>query len=94
MASTIVLVPKRKVSGFAGSADVAAVVKHVADSLSLPGSPPSTTVPFWTVTEVNKIPFGTDKFGSGTTSRSLQNFSAYTEVDPGSQIAVSDNVVS
>ncbi len=58
MAETIVLVPKRKLSGFAGSADIAAVVNHVAQSVAIPGAPSTTSVPFWTVTDTLKIPFG------------------------------------
>ncbi len=39
MASTIVLVPKRKVAGFigAGGAALANMVEHVAVSLTIPG---------------------------------------------------------
>ncbi|KKM08182.1 hypothetical protein LCGC14_1726460, partial [marine sediment metagenome] len=63
MAETIVLVPKRKVTGFVGSADVAAVAKHIADSVTIPGaSPYGETVAYWRVTKELRIPFGTDKF--------------------------------
>ena len=65
MAETIVLVPKRKVSGYigAGSDALANMVNHVATSVSIPGSPVGgETVGYLHVTEEMRIPVGTDKF--------------------------------
>ena len=65
MASTIILVPKRKVAGYvgAGSDALANMVNHVATSVSIPGSPVGgETVAYWHVTEEMKIPIGTNKF--------------------------------
>ncbi|KKM24598.1 hypothetical protein LCGC14_1603480 [marine sediment metagenome] len=62
MASTIVLVPKRKVAGFigAGSDALANMINHVGSTI--PGSPPAgETVAYWHVTEELRIPVGTDK---------------------------------
>ncbi len=65
MAETIVLVPKRKVSGYigAGSDALANTVNHIASSLTIPGSPiGGETVGYLHIKEELKIPVGTDKF--------------------------------
>ncbi len=65
MASTIVLVPKRKVAGYigAGGDALANMVNHVATTITVPGaSPTGETVAYWHVTEEMKIPVGTDKY--------------------------------
>ncbi len=65
MAETIVLVPKRKVAGYvgAGADALANMVNHVAQSVSIPGSPiGGETVGYLHVTEEMKIPVGTNKF--------------------------------
>ena len=65
MAELIILVPKRKVAGYigAGSDALANMVNHVAQSVSIPGSPiGGETVAYWHVTTEMKIPIGTDKF--------------------------------
>ncbi len=69
MAETLVFVPKRKVSGYIGSgADALAnMVKHVADSLTIPGETPDfltrerSKIKYLQVTDVFRLPFGTDK---------------------------------
>jgi len=64
MAETIILVPKRKVSGYigAGSDALANTVNHIASSLTIPGSPiGGETVGYLHVTEEMRIPVGTDK---------------------------------
>ncbi len=65
MAELIILVPKRKVSGYigAGSDALANTVNHIAQSVSIPGSPVGgDTVAYWHVTKEMKIPVGTDKY--------------------------------
>ncbi len=64
MAELIILVPKRKVSGYigAGSDALANTVNHIAQSVSIPGSPiGGETVGYLHVTEEMRIPVGTDK---------------------------------
>ena len=64
MAELIILVPKRKVAGYigAGSDALANMVNHVAQSVSIPGSPiGGETVGYLHVTEEMRIPVGTDK---------------------------------
>ncbi len=65
MAELIILVPKRKVSGYAGAGSdaLANMINHVATSVSIPGSPVGgETVGYLHVSEEIKIPVGTDKF--------------------------------
>ena len=65
MAELIILVPKRKGSGYigAGSDALANTVNHIAQSVSIPGSPiGGETVGYLHVTEEMRIPVGTDKF--------------------------------
>ena len=64
MAELIILVPKRKVSGYIGSGGdaLANTVNHIASSLTIPGSPiGGETVGYLHVTEEMRIPVGTDK---------------------------------
>ncbi|KKL25984.1 hypothetical protein LCGC14_2399820, partial [marine sediment metagenome] len=70
MAETIVFVPKRKVSGYigAGGDALANMVKHLGDSLTIPGETPDfltrerSKIKYLQVTDVFRLPFGADKF--------------------------------
>ena len=70
MAETLVFVPKRKVAGYIGSGGdaLANMVKHLGDSLTIPGETPDfltrerSKIKYLQVTDVFRLPFGTDKF--------------------------------
>ncbi len=70
MAETLVFVPKRKVSGYIGSGGdaLANMVKHLGDSLTIPGETPDfltrerSKIKYLQVTDVFRLPFGADKF--------------------------------
>ena len=76
MAETLVFVPKRKVSGFigAGGDALANMVEHVASSLTIPGETPDfltrerSKIKYLQVTDVFRLPFGTDKYDTLNTS--------------------------
>ncbi len=76
MAETLVFVPKRKVSGYigAGGDALASMVKHLGDSLTIPGETPDfltrerSKIKYLQVTDVFRLPFGTDKYDTLNTS--------------------------
>ncbi|KKL15961.1 hypothetical protein LCGC14_2500360, partial [marine sediment metagenome] len=76
MAETLVFVPKRKVAGFigAGGDALANMVEHVASSLTIPGETPDfltrerSKIKYLQVTDVFRLPFGTDKYDTLNTS--------------------------